>query len=505
MPAPKLLACLVALVIASSLGGGAGAAPGPDASAEAALERALALFDGRAAAHGEATLVLRDLALALDRLSEGQRRQAQALLERPEYRAPTRYVCANVCVHWVESTADAPPLRDANGNAVPDWVDTTLGVLEHIWAKEIVEFGFRPPKSDLDVPDHGPDGRLDVYLQDIADEVLGYCVPELPPTYLEYDISGYCVLDDDYSYAQLGPPGLGGRRELELTAAHEFFHAVQFGYDFAEDGWLMEGTATWIEDEVYDALDEPNGRFPYSPLLHPEVPVDTWSATQPFQYGAWVFWRFLEELFSPDEKPRDPSIIRRVLEFADGRRGAPDLSSLEAVDAVAREHQSNLRSTFAAFGVVNYVPTSFYSEGKEFPKSPLTRSFALTKAKPAIGSQRLVLDHLTNRYVSFAPGAGVGRAARLTVSIDLPEATRGSDASVISFERSGPRVQRLSLDILGQASITVPFGRGTVSRVVLVLTNASGRFVCFQRTRFSCQGRPLDDDLPFLFSARLAG
>jgi hypothetical protein len=29
-----------------------------------------------------------------------------------------------------------------------------------------------------------------------------------------------------------------------VTAAHEFFHAIQYGYDVSEDPWLMESTAT---------------------------------------------------------------------------------------------------------------------------------------------------------------------------------------------------------------------------------------------------------------------
>jgi hypothetical protein len=47
------------------------------------------------------------------------------------------------------------------------------------------------------------------------------------------------VLDDDYSTSQFPDPPLVS---LDVTAAHEFFHAVQFAYDYFEDSWLMEGT-----------------------------------------------------------------------------------------------------------------------------------------------------------------------------------------------------------------------------------------------------------------------
>ena len=41
-----------------------------------------------------------------------------------------------------------------------------------------------------------------------------------------------------------------------MTAAHEFFHAVQFAYDAADDQWFMESTATWMEDEIYDDVND---------------------------------------------------------------------------------------------------------------------------------------------------------------------------------------------------------------------------------------------------------
>ena len=43
---------------------------------------------------------------------------------------------------------------------------------------------------------------------------------------------------------------------MQVTAAHEYFHAVQFAYDFFEDGWFMEATATWAEDELYDSVND---------------------------------------------------------------------------------------------------------------------------------------------------------------------------------------------------------------------------------------------------------
>ena len=47
------------------------------------------------------------------------------------YSVPSEHVCGlHVCVHWVNTTADAPPLADLNHNRVPDQVDRTLAAFE---------------------------------------------------------------------------------------------------------------------------------------------------------------------------------------------------------------------------------------------------------------------------------------------------------------------------------------------------------------------------------------
>jgi hypothetical protein len=508
-----LIACAAALLTALC-GPAAGAGAASNAEAKAALARVEALFDGRVNGRiDDASIRMRDLAVALPGLSPADRARADRLLARPTqerdprsgYGVPEEYTCSeHFCVHYVRETDDAPPLRDAGGNGVPDFVDTVVSVLEFLWGKEIGEFGFRPPPSDVALANHGPDGRFDVYLDEIVDEgVLGYCAPERPSGYEFWDVPGYCVLDNDYSPSQIGPPGLGGRIELELTAVHEFFHAIQFGYDFAEDVWFLEGTATWIEDAVYDNVNEPYRRFPYSPLRQPEVPIDAYSQTRPYQYGSWVFWRYLEELLARTTSRQDASVIRRVWEFADGRPGAPDLYSLEAVEATLGERGQAFRTAFQRFAVVNFLPSTFYREGLQWPHSPLSRTFVLTGRKPrATWSVRL--NHLSSRYVAFTPGAGTARNARLVVDLDLPLTGTGATAAAIVVPRSGrPTVVTARLDFTGAGAIRVPFGRGRIARVVLVLTNASDRFTCWRPgSYFSCRGIPADEGLAYRFRAR---
>lgn len=493
------------------------------------LERARALFAPRAVARRfdglertdprSATLVLRDLALRLGELDPARRAAAEALLARPDdgaadpgeqgYSVPAAApLCsANVCVYWVPTTPDAPPALDTDANGVPDQVDSTLRVFEEVWQKEVVEYGYRPPKPDGSSPNHGPDDRIDVYLADLGDDgIYGYCTTDDPTAAQTpdgpWDVSAYCALDNDFDPAQFAGAA-SGEAALKVTAAHEFFHAIQFGYDFLEDVWALEGTAVWMEDEVYDDINDSYQYLEESALRQPRIPLDL--AIDPgnplggFQYGAFVFWRFLSESFG------GPEIIRRVWELADGSPAGPDQYSLQAVDTALRERGSRARTAFARFGAVNAHPGSFYEEGSSYPATPIAVRRTLSARKPrATGSPRL--DHLTTWYGSFAPGPSAGPAARLRLTLDLPARTRGAEATLVVVPRNGePRLVPIALDEQGDARKTVPFARADVKAVELVLSNASGRYRCWERMPLSCQGSPRDDGQQYRYEAELVG
>ena len=79
---------------------------------------------------------------------------------------------------------------------------------------------------------------------------------------------------------------------LRVTAAHEFFHVVQFGYDQYEDGWFMEATATWMEERVYDSVNDNRQFLPASALALPGRSLD-YPLTTATAYGNWIFFEFL--------------------------------------------------------------------------------------------------------------------------------------------------------------------------------------------------------------------
>ncbi|HXF71882.1 MAG TPA: hypothetical protein VNO79_04635, partial [Actinomycetota bacterium] len=255
------------------------------------------------------------------------------------------------------------------------------------------------------------------------------------------------------------------------------------------------------EDVVYDDVDDNLQYLDTSPLHRPDRPLD-WGRGF-YQYGAWIFWRFLSEYLAPQGVP-DPSIVRRTWEFADGSAAGPDRYSARAAAAAVAEREWQLRWAFADFGVWNVAPDAFYEEGTSYRAAPLDAVHRVSGDRPTTGVRSLVLDHLTNRAVAFRRGAGVPRSADLLVAVDLPPYRRGSEASVIVFDRSGAiEWFPVRLDRDGDGRRRVGFGP-SVRAVVLVLTNASIRYRCWVGTRFSCQGQPRDDDLRAWYVAAIA-
>ena len=113
------------------------------------------------------------------------------------------------------------------------------------------------------------------------------------------------------------------------------------------------------------------------------------------------------------------------------------------------------------------------------------------------------LNHLTTGAVSFEPGSTGDASLRL--SIDGPPSGTGAAARIAVFLRSGTiRLVPVTLDAEGDADITVPFSSAQVSRVVLVVANASTDFRCWTGAGYSCNGRSRADGMPFRYLATLA-
>jgi hypothetical protein len=468
-------------------------------AAEQALDNATALLTGvvdgvtttlgaTASGPADATLALLDLRNRLPQLSAADRREARALLARPDGEngttndTPTggawsgtdtltdKSTCDDpvtwgehpFCVHWVTNAASKHYATDAE-------VRQTIAVVQHVSDSEIGTMRYRRLVSDgargsLNTP---TDGKLDVYLADIGPGgYFGYAVPEDDPV----ASSGYLVLENDFAnFANANTSALEYR---EVTAAHEFFHLVQFAYDSYENGWLMESTATWMEEQVYDSINDNRNYIPLGSLRQPTVSLDTRNGGA--EYGTWAFHQLYSEQLGA-------GVVRAAWIYA----AAPGTNYIAALNKALTNAGWNLTLAFRQFGGGSLAPSQFWSEGSAYPSAQLTQSWTLTSSSPTSGLRSAKLNHLASAAYEFRPGGSLTGAWNLRLAINAPSTQ--STAYVIVFYSNGstPKKVPVHLDSAGNKTFSVPFRYGTVQRVALDVGNAStvdGRTTTFRAT-----------------------
>ncbi len=204
------------------------------------------------------------------------------------------------------------------------WVNRNLALLNKVWRFEVGKLGYRKPVSDGFVKgrNNGGNGKFDVYLADVGSQGLyGYCAPEYVRKGKPRLATGFCVLDNDFSRDQFSAPP---RDSLRVTAAHEFFHAIQFGYDYLDDRWFKESTATWIEERFADDVNDNRSYLVASQVQRPGYSMDVSGVSNFQQYGNWTWWEYLTVRYGA-------GIVRKVWNGAGQFKGAGRTYSTKAL------------------------------------------------------------------------------------------------------------------------------------------------------------------------------
>ena len=437
----------------------------------------------------EITMTLRDLYLARPELTGSDRRDANEMLSRGRVSygdadpvtlsTPLTKCSANFCVHYRPS-----PVSES---ATAAQVDTTLGVLEDVRAFETGTLGYRKPVSDAPAVSttDNPNGKFDVFLGNIAREGLyGYCSPDgAKPDNGDGRAPAFCVLDNDYARSQYGIEPLNA---LRVTAAHEFFHAIQFAYDVNEDLWFMEGTASWVEDEVYDAINDNYQFLVDSPIRYPRRAMDYSVGLAP--YGSFLFFKYAAE------RLRSRTVVRRFWEYADAPAGR---YSLQAIRAVMRARKTNWSNLFTQFASWNTLPAHSYSERRAYPRPVLTLSRTLSKNARSTGWRRVNLPHLSSSTIRIAPHDRLSKRRKVLIQVNGPNISHGTNALIQRRFRNGKVTHSMiPLGRYGNAQLTTAFNRASLSSMYLVLSNTSTAMQrCGKITspdggpRYSCYGQ----------------
>ena len=466
---PVLAGTVAVMVALTGLGTAAYADPELPTLPDPAASQALSAAEDALAGKGDLdpTLALTNLYAALPDLSGEERTAAQEILARPDGTAPLfpgepRYpppgavLCStHICVHYATRRGllapdHRPPATDADADGVPDWVETTSTVMEQVWQREIEQLGYRSPRPD---GTDGGDERVDVYLANIGQQgYYGYAQPEEDGDGDPATATAHMVLDNDFKEFAADP-----LVSLKATAAHEFFHVVQFAYDVSEQSWLLETTATWMEEQVYDAVNDNRNFLQASSLRHPEIPLDgsdVW-------YGNWVFFEFVTERLGVET-------VREIWQ----RASHAGISARTALVRALVAHGTGLRSTFSRFSASSNAPARSYEEGRFFPRALVTRTWKLSRGTRSTGGQSVSVNHLTSRNYVFVPDSSLTGRWRLHVRVEGPSSGTTAYALVRYLNGSLGWVP-VKLNRYGNGSKTLRFSHGTVSKVILNVGNAS--------------------------------
>jgi hypothetical protein len=436
----------------------------------------------------DASTVMRRLFESLPQLEGEERDLAEMILARPSdgardargYGYSTRAVksCRNkVCLHWVRSTADAPP-DDA-------WARKSLAILNRVYHFEVDKLGYRRPVTDGHV---GGNPKFDVYLKDLGPGFYGFCAPEYYKPGSRKVVSSYCVIDNDFAPHQFNGTPLSN---LKVTLAHEFFHAVQYAYDVRDDPWVYESTAVWMEERFADQANDNRQYLPSGQVRLSHIPLDTFGEGT-IHYGNWVWWEYLSSRFGN-------RIVRDVWSRLDANHGKPDMYSTQGLRR-ALKSRGGFTEVFAAYAGANTVPTKSYAEGGHWPSAILSGGDVLgTRDRRA--RFRAEVDHLASRNYMLKPDSSLRGRWKLRIGVDGPNRTSAPAAYVIVRKKDGKIERRaVALTRKGVGKVKVGFSGKRIKSVIITVANASTRFTCGRGTSLSCRGVAKDDDRRFTIS-----
>lgn len=431
---------------------------------------------------GDATMFAREAVLHPEALSAHARMLARSVTSRPNYAGEHVAVnCLNgqgipICVHSATSGPDA-----SVGGITAEKVASTLAYVYTTYKNA----GYHMPESD---GTRGGNGDVDIYIADIGPQYYGYCVPDPNPGSNARHTPAFCVLNSNFARF----PGQTAEHNLQVTAAHEFFHAVQFSYDATEDPWFMESTAVWAEDELYTNINDNVQYLPFGPLGKPAQSLD--KNTTFGVYGGWIFFRWVTE-HRPQSQGGLPIIIRSMWQRAAATSGS-DHYSLQAINGALKAAGLPLQKAFAQFAAANRNPAHTYREGaaNHYPLAKPTASYKVrTTGKHTTGTARI--NHLAAATERFVPKGKKlkNKHTKLRLSLDMADKAHGPGAVVTVFLRNGTtKVKTIKLSKSGKGAVSVPFSTRTVKRVELTMTNASARMTCWVGGLYSCEGQPKD-------------
>ena len=334
------------------------------------------------------------------------------------------------------------------------FVTSLKTVIDTVYASEITTMGYSLP------PDDG-NAEFDIYIMNCGSAAIyGYvAVDDIDaPVGDGNEYTSFMVIDNDFSEFQNTPID-----SMRVTFAHEFHHAIQNGINGLASAWYYETTATWIEEQVYDSIND-NRQYLSSFFNNPERSLDTTDPNETYQYSTWLFNEYLASKWTPE-------IIKDIWTALD-----PDGSyvPLDAVMSVIVAKGSTCKDTFTDFVAENYSK-SIYSESADdstvYASVKFHESISMTNAESTTAASTTI-DHLASKYIKITPSSSA--TATLTITINGADS---KDLNAVAIVNNSGTYSKHSITLdstTNEGSVAIAdFSSSNMTEVVLALVNYS--------------------------------
>ena len=303
-------------------------------------------------------------------------------------------------IHYTEDSLSRHRIdgSDDHQDTIPAYIQNLATYLDQVWIKEIDDMGYVPPTLDGSV-DGGFD-LFDVYVLDI--NAYGY-------TSIASKLAYMVIHNDFIGFSSNYDPEGSQKGNMKVTVAHEFFHAIQYEYNDWSSLWWEEMSAVWMEDEVFDDVDD---YLRYLPdrlnNLHLSLDYDL-SNPAYFVYGGVIWAKFLSETYGTD-------IIRHVFERSSEIYLYP---AKQATEDILLNNNADWSEALAQFYIKNL--TMDYEEGALYPTihnnlNALTDLISTDEVEMGYDIQD-DLKHLSCHYIKIQADPNIYRIDSVSIRI----------------------------------------------------------------------------------------
>jgi len=374
-------------------------------------------------------------------------------------RLPQSYQTEHFVIHYTAgpTSAHSPALDDLDQDGIPDYIELLGRSFEQAWTFYTTP---SPQGMGYPLPPMTPGSRYPVVVYALAGGYSGLTWPDSK--------SGRRATSHISIDAHLYDP------YVRQVAAHEFFHAVQFGYNYTASLWWREASADWASHQVFPDVD--TYIIPYYDWF--QVPgwsldyTDRWH-----EYGDSIWAEQLSETHGRD-------LIRSIWL---NQRGEND--SLKVIAQTLGSSGTTLAAQFRDFAAWNWftgdrADGAHYKDGHLYPMiapadHPADSMASFADAVQPLGSVYLALVP-PHGAATAAPTPGGGAAGSAPVRTGDVIASPLARGLTLRLTAADGLDAQLILERLDGGRITVPFTGGryhaagfeqSLRRVVAVLSN----------------------------------